>query len=68
MYVCMYVETGSGYVVWTGLELLILLPQALDYRCVCHHAQFGVTVGFVLAVMGFELRAYALSHSTRPFL
>jgi hypothetical protein len=49
-----FFETKSHCVVYASFDLEALLPQPLFF--------------FFNVVLGFELRAYTLSHSTNPFL
>jgi hypothetical protein len=43
-------------------------PPASSSQVLHHHASLSVSFLFCFVVMGFELRAYILSHSTSPFL
>jgi hypothetical protein len=65
-------ETVFCYVTQAGLELTILLlqpPKCWDYRPPFHVEKvLYLFIYLFVLVLGFELRAHTLSHTTRPFL
>jgi hypothetical protein len=46
---------------------IILSPSQVFHELVCSHYLFDLIYLFIFAVLGFELRAYTLSHSISPF-